>query len=160
LSTDLSKINNILAEYSNLKGALIPVLQHAQDAYGYLPKEVMEKIAENNKISVAEVYGVATFYTQFRLKPMGKYIIKICHGTACHVGGANVLDEMIRAKLNISFGETTPDGMFTVMSVACLGCCSLAPAVMIGDNVYGKLDNDKFSKVIDQYLNTENKAKT
>jgi len=153
MKINLKYTEDILNDYSSKKGALIPVLQKTQDIYGYIPQESIKKISKELNLSEAEIYGVATFYTQFRLTPVGKYIIKICHGTACHVGGANVLDELIKSKLKINIGETTKDGIFTILSVACLGCCSLAPAVMIGDKTYGKLTNEKFSKLIDEYSN-------
>ena len=144
--------DKIINEYSNTKGALIPILQKTQGIYGFLPKQAIKSIANSLHLTYAEVYGVTTFYTQFRLNPVGKHIIKVCHGTACHVSGANILDEMLKAKLGISVGETTKDGLFTILSVACLGCCSLAPVVMINEKTYGKLNNDKFSKIIDQYI--------
>ncbi len=152
---ELKEINNILKEYSNMKGTLIPILQKSQEKYGYLPKKIMEKISEELKIPLSEIYGVATFYAQFRLTPIGKYIVRVCHGTACHVGGANILDEMLKSKLGIAIGETTKDGLFTVISVACLGCCSLAPVVMINNKTYGKLNNEKFSKIIDEIIKDE-----
>lgn len=155
MKIDVSIAENIIKKFTNKPGALIPILQNIQNDYGYLPQEVINKISEKLNITTAEIYGVATFYTQFRLNPIGKHTIKVCHGTACHVGGANILDEMLKNKLGINFGETTKDGMFTVLPVACLGCCSLAPAVMINNKTYGKLNNDKLSKIIDSYINKE-----
>ncbi|MCK4799068.1 MAG: NADH-quinone oxidoreductase subunit NuoE [Spirochaetes bacterium] len=157
MKIDLSKLNKVITKYSTTKGTLIPILQETQKIYGFLPKEVMENIANSLNLTTAEVYGVATFYTQFHLRPVGKHVIKVCHGTACHVGGANILDEMLKSKLGISIGETTKDELFTIFSVACLGCCSLAPVVMINNKTYGKLTNEKFSKIIDQYIALENK---
>ena len=157
MKIDLSKLNKVITKYSTTKGTLIPILQETQKIYGFLPKKVMENIANSLNLTTAEVYGVATFYTQFHLRPVGKHVIKVCHGTACHVGGANILDEMLKSKLGISIGETTKDELFTIFSVACLGCCSLAPVVMINNKTYGKLTNEKFSKIIDQYIALENK---
>jgi len=158
MKIDLLKLNDIIDKYSDKKGTLIPILQKTQDIYGYLPEEAMNKIAEKLNLTPAEVFGVATFYTQFRLTPVGKYIIKICHGTACHVGGANIIDETLKTKLGISIGETTDDGLFTILSVACLGCCSLAPVIMINDKTYGKLNGNKLSKIIDDYKVKEKKG--
>lgn len=155
MKIDLSKTDNILNEHSETNGSLIPILQKIQGVYGYIPEESVKVISKELKITKAEIYGVVTFYTQFRLDPIGKNTIKICHGTACHVGGANVLDELIKNKLGINIGETTKNGLFTVLSVACLGCCSLAPAIMINNKIYGKLNNEKFSKIIDGYIQKE-----
>jgi NADH-quinone oxidoreductase subunit E len=152
MNIDISRIDDILMKYQGKRGALIPLLQNVQDIYGYLPKEALIEISKRLKVTMSDIYGVATFYTQFRLSPTGKYIIKVCHGTACHVGGANILDEMFKNKLGISFNETTSDGLFTILSVACLGCCSLAPVVMINDETYGKLTGEKFSRIIDDYI--------
>ncbi|HOV15853.1 MAG TPA: NADH-quinone oxidoreductase subunit NuoE [Spirochaetota bacterium] len=154
------KITKILNEYSGKKGSLIPILQKTQEAYGYLSNENMKDIADGLGMSAAEVYGVATFYTQFRFTPVGKHIIKVCHGTACHVGGVKILDAMLKSKIGIDPGETTKDGIFSIQQVACLGCCSLAPVVMIGDTTYGQLTNDKFSKIIDNYYQAEKEGKT
>ncbi|HPO50687.1 MAG TPA: NADH-quinone oxidoreductase subunit NuoE, partial [Spirochaetota bacterium] len=128
--------------------------------FGYLSNESMKEIADALGISSAEVYGVATFYAQFRFTPVGKHIIKVCHGTACHVGGVKILDAMLKSKLGIDAGETTKDGIFSIQQVACLGCCSLAPVVMIGNTTYGQLTNDKFSKIIDSYYEAEKNGRT
>ncbi len=149
---NISKVDSILEEYKERHGTLIPILQESQEYYGYLPEPVMERIADKLNISSAEVYGVATFYTQFRFQPMGKNVIKVCHGTACHVGDAGILDIALETKLGIKAGETTEDGLFTILPVACLGCCSLAPVVMINDKTYGKLTGEKLSKIINQYI--------
>lgn len=164
---DVKQLDKILQKYTMsggsgigelYKGALIPILQQTQDMFGYLPEEAMTYIADNLGITASRVYGVATFYTQFHFKPMGKYVIRICHGTACHVSNADGLDLLIKSKLGIDIGETTGDGLFTVLSVSCLGCCSLAPAVMINDKTYGNLNSDKFGKIIDEYVTNEAKA--
>ncbi len=155
MEMNLQKLNAIINDYKDTKGALIPILQKTQELLGYLPEDAMKEIAHQLKISAAEIYGVATFYKQFRFTPMGKYVIRVCHGTACHVGGANILDSMLETKLGIKIGETTPDLLFTVISVACLGCCSLAPVIMINDETYAKLNNDKLSKIIDSYIAKE-----
>jgi NADH-quinone oxidoreductase subunit E len=133
------------------RGALIPVLQQVQERIGYLPPEVMERIAERTGVSAAKVFGVASFYSQFRLEPVGKHIIKVCHGTACHVQGATSITEAVCAELDVADGETTVDGKFTVESVACLGCCSLAPVMMIGDETFGRLTPDSAREIVRNY---------
>lgn len=145
---DLSLIDHLLEKYKNKKGNLIPILQGTQSIYGYLPEVAFIKISEVTGLKLSEMYGVATFYTQFRLKPVGKHIIKVCHGTACHVQNATAISEAIEDALDIKDGETTPDGVFTLESVACLGCCSLAPVMMIGDNTYGKLTGSNAVKIV------------
>ncbi len=145
---DLSLMDNLIQKYKNKKGNLIPLLQGAQDIYGYLPKAVFYRLHKETGIEMNKMYGVATFYSQFRLNPVGKHIIKICHGTACHVQNASQLTEYLEDALAIKDGETTEDGLFTLESVACLGCCSLAPVMMIGDEVYGKLDGNAAVKIV------------
>ena len=145
---DLSLMDHLLEKYKNKKGSLIPILQGTQNLYGYLPEKSFIKISEVTGLKLSEMYGVATFYTQFRLNPVGKNIVKVCHGTACHVQNATAISEAIEDALDIKDGETTPDGLFTLESVACLGCCSLAPVMMIGDNTYGKLTGSNAVKII------------
>ena len=147
---DISKTDKIVKDYKDKEGALIAVLQEVQEAYGYLPKETLERIARARKISPATLYGIVTFYSQFNLTPRGKYIIKVCHGTACHVTGAERITEAISDALGIKEKETTQDGKFTLEKVACLGCCSLAPCMMINKKVYGKLTADKAKKIVKQ----------
>lgn len=132
-------------------GALIPLLQSAQDSYGYIPEKAIHYIGEVVNIPASDIYGVITFYAQFRLKPLGKNVIRICEGTACHVNGAKNILKVLQNELGISVGETTEDGNFTLQSVACLGCCSLAPVIMINEETYGNLDNDKTKKVLKKY---------
>ena len=129
-------------------GALIPLLQSAQDSYGYIPEKIIYYISELVNIPAAEIYGVITFYSQFRLKPIGKNLIRICEGTACHVNGAKSVLSTLQDALGISIGETTDDGNFSLVSVACLGCCSLAPVMMINDETFGNLNTDKIKKAI------------
>jgi NADH-quinone oxidoreductase subunit E len=138
----------LLLEWKGVKGNVIPLLQRTQNIYGYLPQEAMRDIAAVTGKTTAEIYGVATFYAQFRFTPMGKHVMKVCHGTACHVQGADSLDTVIEQKLGVAPGNTTPDGEFTVEKVACLGCCSLAPVVMIDGEVYGRLTGDKLGKIV------------
>jgi len=145
---DLSLITDIVDELCNVKGSLITILQKTQDIYGYLPKEAIIYISEKTNIAESEIMGVATFYTQFRLAPVGKYLIMLCQGTACHVNSSELILQTIKDELNIDDGETTEDGLFTLKCVACLGCCSLSPAMMINDNTYGSLTPDKTKKIL------------
>lgn len=145
---DLSLLKNVLDEYADVKGSLITILQHTQEIYGYLPKEAIELISEHTGIATAEIMGVGTFYTQFRFEPVGKYLIMLCQGTACHVNSSELILETIKDELNIDDGETTPDGLFSLKCVACLGCCSLSPVMMINDNTYGNLTPDKTKKIL------------
>ena len=138
----------LLDEWKGIKGNVIPLLQKTQEIFGFLPEDSMREIARVTGKATAEIYGVATFYAQFRFTPMGKHVMKVCHGTACHVQGADSLDTVVEQKLGVAPGTTTPDGEFTVERVACLGCCSLAPVVMIDGEVYGRLTGDKLGKIV------------
>ncbi|MCF8234565.1 MAG: NADH-quinone oxidoreductase subunit NuoE [Bacteroidales bacterium] len=147
-NTDLDLLNPLIEKYKDKKGKLIPLLQGTQDIFGYIPREAFLKISEETGLDLSDMYGVATFYAQFRLNPVGKHIVKVCHGTACHVQNANEVTESLQDALKIKDGETTEDGLFTLESVACLGCCSLAPVMMIGDETYGKLDGKQAVKIV------------
>lgn len=153
---DLSLLDNVIEKYKSKKGSTIPLLQATQQIYGYIPREAFHYISKHTGIKLSELFGVATFYAQFRLNPVGKHIIKVCHGTACHVQGANVISESILEALQIKDGETTPDGFYTVESVACLGCCSLAPVIMIDEEVYGKLTGKTAVNIIKEIQLKEN----
>lgn len=145
------QLEEVLRKYQGKQGALIPVLQEAQEIYGYLPEEVMDAIGAGLKIPVSKIYGVATFYAQFHLKPRGRNIIRICLGTACHVkGGAKILEELEEV-LQIKDGETTEDLKFTLESVACIGACGLAPVITINDDTHGRLAPESISKILEQY---------
>ena len=146
---DYKELDKTLMEYGGTEGSLITILQKAQDIYGYLPREVIEHIAGALGLKTAKVYGVATFYTQFRFEPVGKYLIMLCMGTACHVNGAKAIAEAIYEELGITDGETTQDGAFTLSNVACLGCCSLSPVMMINRETYGSLTRSKVKEVLD-----------
>jgi len=145
---DLSRLDPLISKYKNKKGNLIPLLQGTQNIFGYLPRVAFEKIAAETGLELSDMYGVATFYAQFRLKPVGKIIIKVCHGTACHVQNANTISDALEDSLKIKDGETTGDGLFTLESVACLGCCSLAPVMMVGENTFGKLTGTEAVRII------------
>jgi len=138
----------LLGEWEGVKGNVIPLLQKTQDIFGYLPQDAMRRIARVTGKTASEIFGVATFYAQFRFTPMGKHVMKVCHGTACHVQSADSLDTIVEQRLGVAPGNTTADGEYTVERVACLGCCSLAPVVMIDGEVYGRLTGDKLSKII------------
>lgn len=145
---DLGKIEDIVNEYQGVDGNLITVLQKAQDSYGYLPLPVLEHISDRLGIKKAKIYGVATFYAQFRLAPIGKHLILLCQGTACHVNGAGKIETALCDELKVEMGGTTEDGLFTLNEAACLGCCSLAPVMMIDGVAYGPLTPDKARNVI------------
>lgn len=145
-------VESILEKYGSGKGSLIPLLQKVQESEGYLSREVMQFIADKTGIGAADIYGVATFYTMFRLKPQGKHTIRVCKGTACHVSGANTIMNALRNELKLVEPEdTTDDRKFTVFEVACLGCCSLAPVIMIDKTTYGKLNPDRIAEIINGY---------
>lgn len=148
---DLAKLDEVVEEVGAGPGSLVPLLQRAQAVYGWLPKEVLEGIAQRTRIPVARLYGIATFYTQFRLAPVGRHIIRVCHGTACHVAGAVRITEALEEELKVHDGETTPDLRFTLDSVACLGCCSLAPVMMVDDDTHGRLTPDRARIIIHDY---------
>jgi len=145
-------IDEIINKFIGKKGSLIPLLQEVQSIERYLSKETMSYISEKTGIKLADIFGVATFYAMFRLKPQGKHVIRVCRGTACHVSGANSISQAIRQELKLEAEEdTTEDSLFTVLEVACLGCCSLAPVIMINDNTYGKLTPDSTVKILKKY---------
>ena len=142
------------------EGALIPILQKAQEIYGWLPDDVLSYIAEKTGVKLAKIIGVVSFYTQFRTKPVGKNLVLLCQGTACHVNGSAEIEAAIRGELKADEGEITGDGLFTYNNVACLGCCSLAPAMMISasssggaDKTYGKLTKDSTVEILRGFKN-------
>lgn len=127
---------------------LIPLLQAMQEECSYLPADRLKDLSEELGVPLSRIYGVATFYTQFRFEPLGKHVVKVCHGTACHVNGAMQVAEAIIDGIGTKEGETSKDGEVTVERVACLGCCSLSPVIMVDDRVFGKLDKEKVKDVI------------
>lgn len=142
------ELETTFEKYQDIPGSLISILQSAQEIYGFLSVDLMRYVAMRTEDSLAKIYGVATFYTQFRFEPVGEYLIMLCQGTACHVNGSAMIEESIIEQLNIKEGETTPDGLFTLNNVACLGCCSLSPVMMINDDTYGQLTPKKIEKII------------
>ncbi|MBE6717275.1 MAG: NADH-quinone oxidoreductase subunit NuoE [Ruminococcaceae bacterium] len=147
-NSDLGLLSEVFRDMKNNGDNLITVLQKAQDIYGYLPTDVLYEIAEKTGNSPAKVLGVATFYTQFRLKKVGKYLILLCKGTACHVNGADGIEKAICEELGIKDGDTTDDGLFSLKTVACLGCCSLSPVMMINEETYGSLTPSKTVEIL------------
>jgi NADH-quinone oxidoreductase subunit E len=149
---DFAPLKTLLSAEATAPGGnnLIAVLQKTQDIYGYLPRGAIERVAEALSIKPAKVMGVATFYTQFRFSPAGKHVIQVCHGTACHVNGADSLSTALTESLGITEGQTTPDGLFTLQYVACLGCCSLSPVMTVNGVPYGNLTSETAQAVIAQ----------
>lgn len=141
-------IDDLLAHYADPRGALIPLLQQVQERYGYLPSFSMEEIARYLKLSPSEVYGVLTFYAQFRLTPPGETTVRVCQGTACHVRGAKKILEEVEKALKIKAGGTTQDRKYSLERIACFGACSLAPVVVVGNDVYGRLTPAKVKKLL------------
>ena len=147
-SVDLSLIKDVLDQYADVKGSLISILQKTQEVYGYVPIDAVYYIAERTGLTPAKSMGVATFYAQFRFQSVGKYLIMICKGTACYVNGANAVADAVMEELGIGDNETTADGLFSLSLVSCLGCCSLAPVMMINEDTYGSLTPDKVVKIL------------
>ncbi len=146
---DLAPLYQILEDYADQKGAVIPVLQKAQEIYGWLPKEVLQVVAKGMGVPLSQVYGVVTFYAQFYLERRGKHIIRQCDGTACHVRGAAKIVDAVEKHLGIKAGETTPDYKYTFEVVYCLGSCGLAPVAMVDEHVVGHLVPAKLIEIID-----------
>lgn len=144
-------IADIVTRYGSGRDACIKILQEIQAAYGYLPADALRQVTELTRITLRQIYSVATFYERFRFQPVGKHMIRTCHGTACHVNGAKNTSRAIQDCLHIKDGATTPDGLFTLETVACLGCCSLAPVMMIDEKAYGRLTPPHAQSVVRSY---------
>lgn len=147
----MQKLEEILEHHKNQEGPLMPVLHETQELFGYIPEEAQKKISLVLNIPMAEIYGVATFYSRFTLKPRGKHTIGVCLGTACYVKNAQAILERLKEELNVEAGGTTKDGKFTLEATRCLGCCGLAPVMMIGEDVYGKLVPDDIPTILKKY---------
>ncbi len=148
---DRTALATILAKYRDGRGIAIPLLADIQRQFGYLPPWAVDEAARALDLPAAELFGVATFYSMFRLKPLGKHVIRLCRGTACHVGGSLRIAEELQRRLGVAEGDTTEDGLFTLQFVACLGCCSLAPVMMVDGDVHGRLSPDKAVQVLEGY---------
>ncbi|MBQ8799206.1 MAG: NAD(P)H-dependent oxidoreductase subunit E [Lachnospiraceae bacterium] len=146
-----AQLRSVIAELKDERGSLMPILQKAQDIYGYLPIEVQTIIADECGIPLEKVYGVATFYSQFSLYPKGKYKISVCLGTACYVKGSGDIYEKLQELLGIEGGQCTPDGKFSLDACRCIGACGLAPVLTINDDVYGRLTVDEIADVLAKY---------
>jgi NADH-quinone oxidoreductase E subunit len=148
---DWNKLTAIIEKYRTRKWSLIPLLQEVQEVYGFIPPESIEPIAESLHMMPAQVQGVVTFYSGFSLKPKGRYVLKVCRGTACHVKGSRSILRYVKKELDLEEGETSEDYQFTLETVACLGACFLAPTMMVNRDYFGKLNPTKVSSVLEQY---------
>lgn len=148
-------IDDIVHKHNVEPGAVIPILQEIQETYGYVPPIAIQRVAEHMNIPASEIYGIVTFYAQFRLQPLGKNLVKVCHGTACHLGGAEMVTEALSQATGAKEGETSSDGLFTVERVACLGCCSLAPCVMVNGETHGRLTPESVDKLVTEIRKQE-----
>lgn len=146
--SQLRQLDEIISRWKGKPGALMPVLQEIQERFGYLPEDAMKEVSVRLNVPLSEVYGVATFYHFFSLKPKGRYRIQVCEGTACYVKGAKRVLEKFEEVLGIKVGEVTPDGKFSIESVRCIGACSHAPAIMVNDQVYGRMNSEKVIQLI------------
>ncbi len=146
------RLRRVIEKYKDAEGALIPVLHEAQEIYGYLPKEVQQRISEGLDIPMAEIYGVVTFYTQFSIYPKGQYQVAVCLGTACYVKGSGDIIDKIKQKLGIDVGQCTDDGKFSLDATRCIGACGLAPVLTVNDEVYGRLTVDDVDEILAKYM--------
>ena len=144
-------LQQVIDERQHSKGPLIPVMQEAQSIFGHLPLDVQKYIADALRVPLKDIYGIATFYSQFSLKPKGKHTVGVCMGTACYVKNSQQVLDMLKAELNIEVGDTTEDGNFTLEATRCLGCCGLSPAITVDGEVYGNLTADLIPDIIDKY---------
>lgn len=146
-----AKLDPIVEKYRGKKGVSIPLLADIQKTVGYIAEEAVEYVSRKLDLPAAELYGVATFYAMFRMQPEGKHVVRLCRGTACHVQGSARIGEQLQRHLGIAEGETTSDGVFSLQYVACLGCCSLAPVMMVDGEVHGRLTPEKAVDVLESY---------
>lgn len=142
----------VIEKHAGEKGAMMPILQEAQGIYGYLPIEVQKIIADKTGVSMEEIFGIATFYSQFKLNPDGKYAISVCLGTACYVKGSGEVLEEISKQLNVPVGSTSPDGKYSVEATRCLGACGLAPVMTVNGEVYGSLKKSDVKTILEKYV--------
>ena len=146
-----AKLLEVIAKYKGQKGALMPIMQEAQEIYGYLPYQVQKIISDETGIPIEKIYGVATFYAQFSMSPKGKYVVSVCLGTACYVKGSGAILEEVEKVLGIEDGGCTADGKFSIEVCRCVGACGLAPVMIVGGDVYGKLTPDKVADILAKY---------
>ena len=146
-----AKLLEVIAKYKGMKGALMPIMQEAQEIYGYLPYQVQKIISDETGIPIEKIYGVATFYAQFSMSPKGKYVVSVCLGTACYVKGAGKVLEEVEKSLGIEDGESTPDGKFSLEVCRCVGACGLAPVMIVAGDVYGKMTPDRVEGILAKY---------
>jgi NADH-quinone oxidoreductase subunit E len=154
---DLSVVGEMIEQFGTDSDAVIPILLGLQDAFVYLPIEALQGVTEKTDITPAQIYGVATFYAQFRLEPLGEHMVRVCHGTSCHVRGIVGITETICDLLDLDGEGTTEDGKYTLEKVACLGCCSLSPVIMVDDKVYGGLTRKRAKRIFKQLQREDTK---
>lgn len=145
------KLREVIAKHKGEKGSLMPIMQEAQDIYGYLPYRVQKIISDETGIPIEKIYGIATFYAQFSLSPKGNYQVSVCLGTACYVKGSGEILEKVEEVLGIKDGECTPDGLFSIETCRCVGACGLAPVMIVGGDVYGKITADDVPEILNKY---------
>ncbi|HOF99530.1 MAG: NADP-reducing hydrogenase subunit HndA [Firmicutes bacterium ADurb.Bin248] len=145
------RLDGVIAEWKDVPGGLLPIMQHAQEICGCVNEQVQHYVSEKTGTPVSVIYGVATFYSQFTLQPRGKHTIGLCLGTACYVRGSQLVLEELEKQLGIAVGTTTPDGLFTLEATRCIGCCGLAPAMMINEEVYGRLTPEQIPAIVEKY---------
>ena len=145
------KLIAVINAHKDIKGSMMPILQQAQEIYGYLPIEVQKIIARETGASVEEIFGIVTFYSQFKLNPNGKYAIAVCLGTACYVKGAQELLDAIEAEIGVKAGDTSPDGKYSVEATRCIGACGLAPVLTVNGEVYGRLTKKDIPGILAKY---------
>jgi NADH-quinone oxidoreductase subunit E len=149
---DMARLDDVLGDLGSQKGTLIPILQKAQDIFGYLPREILILISQKIKVPLSQIYGVVTFYAQFHLSPRGRNIVRSCQGTACHVRGAKAILTELKKQLGLEGEETTTKDLgFTLETVACIGCCGLAPVLMVNDETHGRLVPEAIKGILEQY---------
>ena len=148
-----AELKEFIAGHKDVQGPLMPIMQKAQELFGYLPFDIQQLIADSLDIPVSDVYGVATFYAQFSLQPKGEYVLAVCTGTAGYVKGAAAVLAEVEKELGIKSGETTPDGVFSIQDTRCLGCCGLAPVMTINNDVYGRLVPSDIKGILEKYRN-------
>ncbi len=161
MAVDLTLIDGIIEAHrgGNGKGTLIAILSDIQEKCSFLPREALERVADRLEVPFSQVFGVSTFYKKFSMTPRGKHSLKVCLGTACHVKGAGLLLERLKRDLGVEEGGTTADGQFTLETVRCVGCCSIAPVVMVNETAHGRLKQEELPKVVEKYRKAGPKAK-